>query len=77
MSINRVVVISSRGKMVGFWLPDFPGTQPPVSDAPRANVVAGPGQRLHEIELEDPKGYIQRRNMPELHKLLKKRLKLK
>lgn len=74
MSMKRLTVISQRGKLVGAWLPPS-GTA--ESNAPRVTLVAGPGQRMHEIEVEDPEGYAQRRAIPDLHKLIRKKLKLK
>jgi hypothetical protein len=40
-------------------------------------VVAGPGQRLHELEVEEPGKYHQTGAIADLHKLVKKRLRLK
>jgi hypothetical protein len=77
MSTQRVVVISSRGKLVGTWLPDYPSNHPPSANGPRATLVAGPGQRLHEIEVENAEAFIQRSAVPELHKLVRKKLQLK
>jgi hypothetical protein len=74
MSTKRMIVISQRGKLVGTYLPANPPAEP---NAPRATVVAGPGQRLHEIEIENPEGFHSRRAIPELHRLVKKKLKLK
>ena len=74
MSAQKMIVISQRGKLVGTYLAAKPPAEP---NAPRGTVVAGPGQRLHEIEIEDAEGFHKRRAVPELHKLIRKKLKLK
>lgn len=70
---TKLIVISHGGKLVGTQLPAMP-VEP---NAYRATVVAGPGQRLHEIEIEDAEGFHQRRAIAELHALVRKKLKLK
>lgn len=74
MSTKKLIIISQRGKLVGAWLPP---SRPAESNAPEVTLVAGPGQRLHQIEVENPEGYAQRHAIPELHKLIRKKLKLK
>jgi hypothetical protein len=71
---TKLIVISRGGKLVGTYLPGPPPAEP---NAPRATLVAGPGQRLHEIDIENPESFHQRRAIPELHKLIRKQLKLK
>jgi hypothetical protein len=74
MSTKRIIVISRRGKLVGTYIPK---EGPAGPDAPRGTVVAGPGQRLHELEVEEPGKYHQTGAIADLHKLVKKRLRLK
>lgn len=74
LGATKLIVISRGGKLVGTHLPAPPTRE---LNAYRANVVAGPGQRLHEIEIENPESFHQRGAIPELHKLIRKKLRLK
>jgi hypothetical protein len=72
--MSKVTVISERGKLVGTWLPL---QQPPTAGAPLTTLVAGPGQKLHQIEVKDAELFHSRAKSDELIKLVKKQLKLK
>ncbi len=72
--MSKVTVVSEKGKLVGTWLPP---KQPPQPGAPVTRLVAGPGQKLHEIEIKDAELYHSRDKAEELVKLVKKQLKLK
>jgi len=69
----KITIISARGKLVGTWIPP----RITVAGIPVSTPVAGPGQTLHEIEVEDPESYVQRKALPELHQMVKKSLRLK
>ncbi|HEY6305743.1 MAG TPA: hypothetical protein VI488_04695 [Candidatus Angelobacter sp.] len=72
--MSKIHVISQRGKLVGTWIP-------PQKALPTGGPVSapgpGPGQRLHELEIEDPESYQRKHAMAALHKIVKKRLRLK
>jgi hypothetical protein len=56
----------------------IPPKAPPVGpQGPVATVLAGRGQKLHEIEIKDAELFHGRGKMDELTKLVKKQLKLK
>jgi hypothetical protein len=74
MTTKRIIVVSRRGKLVGTYVSR---DEPASPSAPRVSLVAGPGQRLHELEVEEPETYHQTGAIAELHKLVKKRLHLK
>jgi hypothetical protein len=71
--MSKITVISQRGKLVGTWIPP---RDAPAAGAPVSTPVAGPGQRLHELEIEDPESYHRKGAMAELHKIVKERLRL-
>jgi len=72
--MSKVTVVSERGKLVGTWIPP---QQPPQAGAPFAQLVARPGQKLHEIEVKDAELFNSRAKSEDLTKLVKKQLKLK
>jgi hypothetical protein len=74
MKTTRVTVISHRGELVATYIPP---QEPKNSAGPTARLVAGPGQRSHEPEIEEAETYHTRGAVGELHKIIKKRLKLK
>jgi hypothetical protein len=69
---RRVIVISERGALVGTQVLDDE-----TASRVRAGLMAGPKQKLHEIELEVPAGHYRRENIAAWHKMVKKRLKLR
>jgi hypothetical protein len=72
--MSKVTVVSEKGKLVGTWIPP---QQPPQPGAPVTRLVAGPGQRLEEIEIKDAELFHGRAKSEDLVKLVKKQLKLK
>ena len=70
----KIHVISERGKLVGTFIPQSRGADP---KAPACTPVLGRGQKLHELEIENAESYYQERRSAELHKVVKKKLKLK
>jgi hypothetical protein len=70
----KIHVISERGKLVGTFIP-----QPQAADpkAPTCTPIAGRRQKLHELEIENAESYYKERRSAELHKVVKKKLKLK
>jgi hypothetical protein len=70
----KVHVISERGKLVGTFIPQ---PQPADPKGPICAPIAGRGQKLHEIEVANAEVYYMERRSDELHKIVKKKLKLK
>ena len=71
----KIHVISARGKLVGTFIPQ--PQQPSDPKTPTCSPVAGRGQKLHELEIADADSYYRDRRSAELHKIVKKKLKLK
>ncbi len=71
----KLHVISAKGKLVGTFIPQQP--QPSDPKTPICTPVAGRGQKLHEIEIANADSYYKERRTVELHKIVKKKLKLK
>ncbi|HEY4679458.1 MAG TPA: hypothetical protein VIJ01_20010 [Candidatus Angelobacter sp.] len=71
----KLHVISARGKLVGTYIPQPP--QPSDPKTPICTPIAGHGQRLHELEIENAESYYKERRLDDLHKIVKKKLKLK
>jgi hypothetical protein len=71
----KVHVISAKGKLVGTFIPQQ--LQPSDSKTPTCTPVAGHGQKLHELEIANADSYYRDRRTDELHKIVKKKLKLK
>jgi hypothetical protein len=72
--MSKIIVISQKGKLVGTWIPPQPAQD---SSKAVAQVMAGPGQKMHELEVKDAEAYHQKGKSAELTKLVKKQLKLK
>lgn len=72
--MSKITVISQKGKLVGTWIPP---QEPRDPNGPVTRVIAGPGQKLHEIEVKDAETFHQKGKTEELTKLVKKQLKLK
>lgn len=70
----KIHVISERGKLVGTFMPQ---PQPADHKAPTCTPIAGRGQKLHELEIENAEAYYKERRSAELHKIVMKKLKLK
>jgi hypothetical protein len=71
----KVHVISARGKLVGIFIPQQ--VQPSDPKTPICTPIAGRGQKLHELEIDKAESYYKERRTAELHKIVKKKLKLK
>jgi len=71
----KIHVISERGKLVGTFIP--PQLQPSDPKTPQCTPIAGRGQKLHELEVPNADSYYKDRRSAELHKIVKKKLKLK
>ena len=71
----KVYVISARGKLVGTFIPQQ--IQPSDPRTPICTPIAARGQKMHELEIADAESYYKQRRTPELHKIVKKKLKLK
>lgn len=71
----KVHVISARGKLVGTFIPQQ--LQPSDLKTPTCTPIAGRGQKLHELEIANADSYYSDRRLADLHKIVKKKLKLK
>jgi hypothetical protein len=71
----KLHVISARGKLVGTFIPHPP--QPSDPKTPTCAPITGRGQKLHQLEIENAESYYKERRTAELHKIVKKKLKLK
>jgi hypothetical protein len=71
----KVHVISAKGKLVGAFIPQ--PQQPSDPKTPICTPVAGRGQKLHELEIDKADSYYKERRTADLHKIVKKKLKLK
>jgi hypothetical protein len=71
----KIHVISERGRLVGTFIPQ--PLQPSDPRTPVCTPVARRGQKLHEIEVANAEAYYSERRSAELHKIVKKKLKLK
>jgi hypothetical protein len=71
----KLHVISARGKLVGTFIPRQP--QPSDPKTPVCTPIAGHGQKLHELEIENAESYYKERRLAELHKIVRRKLKLK
>jgi hypothetical protein len=71
----KVHVISAKGKLVGTFIPQPP--QPSDPKTPTCTPIAARGQKLHELQIENAESYYKERRLADLHKIVKKKLKLK
>jgi hypothetical protein len=72
--LTRVQVVSQGGRLVGVYVP--PVSPPADSKAPTARLVAGPGQKIKEIEIEI--GTLRRaKEVEAFHAVVRKKLKLR
>lgn len=72
--MSKVTVVSEKGKLVGTWIPS---QQAPRPGSPVTTLAAGPGQKLHEIEIKDAELFHRRAKSDDLIQMVKKQLKLK
>jgi hypothetical protein len=71
----KVHVISAKGKLVGTFIPQPP--QPSDHKTPICTPIARRDQKLHQLEIENAESYYKGRRLADLHKIVKKKLKLK
>jgi hypothetical protein len=71
----KIHVISEKGKLMGTFIPQ--ALQPSDPKTPVCTPAAGRGQKLHELEVANAEAYYRERRSAELHKIVKKKLKLK
>jgi hypothetical protein len=75
---TRIQVLSQGGRLIGVYVPPLnPPTDPRT---PRAAMVAGPKQKLHEvaIEFEFSRAALRTtKQIEDLHAVLRKQLRLK
>jgi len=71
----KVHVISERGKLIETFIPQ--PQMPSDPKTPTCTPVAGRGQKLRELEIANADSYYRDRRTAELHKIVKKKLKLK
>ena len=69
---QRVSVVTQAGKLVGVFVPPQPVTDP---RAPVARVVAGPKQKLFELELDVPAVLKRSKDIDAFHATVRKQLK--
>ena len=70
----RLVVISENGRLVGTHVPDGGRRDP---KGPSARIVAGPGQALHEVEIERPPDLSRIGAVDAFHELIRRKAGLK
>lgn len=71
----KIHVISEKGKLVGTFIPQ--ALQPSDPRTPVCAPIVRKGQKLHEMEVANAEAYYRERRSEELHKIVKKKLKLK
>ena len=71
----KIQIISEKGKLVGTFIPQ--PVQPSDAKTPVCTPVVRSGQKLHELEVANAEAYYRERRSDELHKIVKKKLKLK
>lgn len=71
----KIHIISAKGKLVGTFIPQQ--LQPSDAKTPICTPVTARGQKLHELEIANADSYYRDRRTDELHKIVKKKLKLK
>jgi hypothetical protein len=71
-NLQRVCVITQGGKLVGVYVPPAPATDP---RAPIARLVAGPKQKLFELQVEVPAALKRSKDIDAFHAAVRKQLK--
>jgi len=73
---TKIQVLSQGGRLIGVYVP--PVSPPSDPRTPRAALVAGPMQKLHEVAVEFSQGSIRTaKHIDDFHAALRKQLKLK
>lgn len=70
----RAIVISESGRLVGTHFPAEPARD---AKGPTARIVAGPGQSLHEIEIEAPRDLSRPGAVEAFHEAIRRKVNLK
>jgi hypothetical protein len=71
-NLKRVSVITQGGKLVGVYIPPDP---PADQRAPHAAIVAGPRQKLFELQVEVPGVLKRSKEIDAFHAAVRKQLK--
>jgi len=71
-NLQRVSVLMQGGKVVGVYVPPPPATDP---RAPVAWLVAGPKQKLFELQVEVPAVLKRSKDIDAFHAAVRKQLK--
>ena len=71
-SLRKVSVITEGGKVVGVQIPPEPSSDP---RAPLAALVAGPKQKLFELQVEVPAVLKSSKDIDAFHAAVRKKLK--
>jgi hypothetical protein len=70
--LRKVSVVTERGKLVGVQIPPEPSSDP---RAPLAALVAGPKQKLFELQVEVPAVLKSSKDIDAFHAAVRKKLK--
>jgi len=71
-NLQRVSVLTQGGKVIGVYVPPAPPTD---SRAPIARLVAGPKQKLFELQIEVPQVLKRPKEIEAFHAAVRKQLK--
>ena len=71
-NLQRVSVLTQGGKVIGVYVPPAPPTD---SRAPVAFLVAGPKQKLFELQVEVPAVLKRSKDIDAFHAAVRKKLK--
>jgi hypothetical protein len=71
-NLQRVSVLTQGGKLVGVYVPPAPPTDP---RAPIARLVAGPKQKIFELQVEMPAVLKRSKDIDAFHAVVRKALK--
>jgi len=70
--LRKVSVVTEGGKLVGVQIPPEPSSDP---RAPLATLVAGPKQKLFELQVEVPAVLKSSKDIDAFHAAVRKKLK--
>ena len=73
---TRIQVLSQGGRLIGVYVP--PQNPPTDPRTPKAALVAGPRQKLHEVAVEFSQTAMRtRKHIDDFHAALRKQLRLR
>ena len=72
--LTRIQVLSQRGRLIGVYVP--PVTPPTDPRAPTPHVIAGPGQKVQDIEIALG-SLARRKEIDAFHAVVRKKLRLR